>query len=146
MAGFFSNKSVMKHKDAPPDRQFSLALLWRGFRKTCPQCGVGALLEGYLKPQSSCAACNEDFSHISADDGPAWLTLLIVGHAVVPLMLIFGRNDLFPMWLAILILAMVTLVGVYFVLPRAKGVFIALIWLTGATGRNEFSDPTEPQD
>ena len=136
----------MKHKDAAPDRQFSLALLWRGFRKTCPQCGVGALLEGYLKPQSSCAACNEDFSHISADDGPAWLTLLIVGHAVVPFMLIFGRNDLFPMWLAILILAMVTLVGVYFVLPRAKGVFIALIWLTGATGRNEFSDPTEPQD
>ena len=61
-------------------------------------------------------------------------------------MLIFGRNDLFPMWLAILILAMVTLVGVYFVLPRAKGVFIALIWLTGATGRNEFSAPTEPQD
>ena len=136
----------MKHKDAAPDRQFSLALLWCGFHKTCPQCGVGALLEGYLKPQSSCAACNEDFSHISADDGPAWLTLLIVGHAVVPLMLIFGRNDLFPMWLAILILAMVTLVGVYFVLPRAKGVFIALIWLTGATGRNEFSDPTEPQD
>ena len=88
----------MKHKDAAPDRQFSLALLWRGFRKTCPQCGVGALLEGYLKPQSSCAACNEDFSHISADDGPAWLTLLIVGHAVVPLMLIFGRNDLFSMW------------------------------------------------
>ena len=136
----------MKHKDAAPGRQFSLVLLWGGFRKTWPQCGVGALLEGYLKPQSSCAACNEDFSHISADDGPAWLTLLIVGHAVVPLMLIFGRNDLFPMWLAILILAMVTLVGVYFVLPRAKGVFIALIWLTGATGRNEFSDPTEPQD
>jgi uncharacterized protein (DUF983 family) len=74
------------------------------------------------------------------------LTLLIVGHAVVPLMLIFGRNDLFPMWLAILILAMVTLVGVYFVLPRAKGVFIALIWLTGATGRNEFSDPSDSQD
>ena len=136
----------MKHKDAAPGRQFSLVLLWGGFRKTWPQCGVGALLEGYLKPQSSCAACNEDFSHISADDGPAWLTLLIVGHAVVPLMLIFGRNDMFPMWLAILILVMVTLVGVYFVLPRAKGVFIALIWLTGATGRNEFSDPTEPQD
>ena len=136
----------MKHKDAAPGRQFSLVLLWRGFRKTWPQCGVGALLEGYLKPQSSCAACNEDFRHISADDGPAWLTLLIVGHAVVPLMLIFGRNDMFPMWLAILILAMVTLVGVCFVLPRAKGVFIALIWLTGATGRNEFSDPTEPQD
>jgi len=31
-------------------------------------------------------------------------------------------------------------------LPLAKGVFIALIWLTGATGRNEFSDPTELQD
>ena len=61
-------------------------------------------------------------------------------------MLIFGRNELIPMWLAILTLAMVTLVGVYFVLPGAKGVFIALIWLTGATGHNEFSNPTDLQD
>jgi uncharacterized protein (DUF983 family) len=136
----------MIQKQTNPNRHFSPALLWRGFCKTCPQCGEGPLLTGYLKPQTMCSACNEDFSYISADDGPAWLTLLIVGHAVVPLMLAFGRDDYVPLWLAVLILSVITLIGVYFVLPRAKGIFIALIWLTGATGQNEFSDSADLQD
>ena len=59
--------------------------------------------------------------------------LLIVGHAVAPLMLVFGRSDYVPLWLAVLISSIVTLIGVYLVLPRARGIFIALIWLTGAT-------------
>ena len=130
----------MKHRQTATNRQFSITLLARGFRKTCPKCGKGPLLTGYLKPRASCSACKEDFSHISADDGPAWLTLLIIGHAVVPLMLFFGRSDVVPLWLAILILAVVTLIGVYFVLPRAKGIFIALIWLTDVTGQNESYD------
>ena len=136
----------MVKKHINPNRHFSVALLWCGFRKVCPQCGEGPLLEGYLKPLPNCSICNEDFSHISADDGPAWLTLLIVGHAVVPLMLVFGRSNYVPLWLAVLILSVVTLIGVYLVLPRAKGIFIALIWLTGATGQNEFSDSSDQRN
>ena len=119
-------------------RQFSFALLWRGILKKCPQCGVGPLLAGYLKPEPCCSHCGENFHHISADDGPTWLTLLVVGHAVVPLMILLGRDATIPPWIAILILALVTLIGVYFVLPRAKGAFIALIWMTGATGQDMF--------
>ena len=137
---------AMSHMQTATNRQFSFALLARGCRKTCPQYGKGPLLTGYLKPQASCSACKEDFSHISADDGPAWLTLLIIGHAVVPMMLFFGRSDVVPLWLAILTLAVVTLIGVYFILPRAKGIFIALIWLTGATGQNEFYDTPDLKD
>ena len=84
----------MKHRQTATNRQFSIALLARGFRKTCPQCGKGPLLTGYLKPQASCSARKEDFSHISADDGPARLTLLIIGHAVTPLMLFFAAAKL----------------------------------------------------
>ena len=119
-------------------RQFSFALLWRGILKQCPQCGVGPLLAGYLKPEPCCSHCGEDFRHISADDGPAWLTLLVVVHSVVPLMIVLGRDATISPWIAILILALVTLVGVCFVLPRAKGAFIALIWMTGATGQDMF--------
>ena len=105
-----------RHADtAVAARQFSFALLWRGILKHCPQCGVGPLLTGYLKPQPCCSHCGEDFSHISADDGPAWLTLLVVGHAVVPLMIMLGRDATISPWLAIAILTLVTLVGVYFV-------------------------------
>ena len=126
----------MKHGQTATNRQFSIALLARGFRKTCPQCGKAPLLTGYLKPQASCSACKEDFSHISADDGPAWATLLVVGHVVAPLLILFGRDERIPIWLAILALSAIMLVGVWWCLPRAKGLFIALIWSTGATGED----------
>ena len=136
----------MNLRQTATNRQFNFGLLARGFSKTCPRCGKEPLIKGYLKPQASCSACKEDFSHISADDGPAWLNLLIVGHVVMPLMLFFGRSDVVPLWLAILMLVVVTLIGVYFILPRAKGIFIALIWLTGATGQNEFYDTPDLKD
>ena len=117
-------------------KKFSLSILWRGVRKRCPKCGLGRLLNGYLKPASCCLNCGEDFSYISADDGPAWLTLLIIGHVIAPLMLIFGRDPAMSVWLSIIILMTITLLGVYFILPRAKGVFIVLIWVTGATGQS----------
>ena len=93
----------MNHKIDIDQRRFSLALLFRGFCKLCPQCGEGALLNGYLKPQIKCEFCYENFSHISADDGPAWLTLLIVGHAVIPLTLFLGRSEFVPLWVAIMV-------------------------------------------
>ena len=132
--------------DLLADRQFSFSVLWRGIQKRCPKCGVGAVLTGYLKPASNCSHCSEDFSHISADDGPAWLTLLIVGHAIVPLMFVFGRDNTIPAWFSITSLTLITLVGVYFVLPRAKGAFIALIWATGATGQDMFANDQESRE
>ena len=110
--------------------------LVRGTKNRCPACGEGALLAGYLKPHSACPSCEEDFSAIRADDGPAWITIMVLGHVIVPLMLILGRDDRVPIWLAISALSLLMVVGVYVVLPRAKGMFIALIWATGATGED----------
>ena len=132
--------------DLQANRHFSFSVLWRGIQRRCPRCGIGAILTGYLKPESSCLHCGEDFSHVSADDGPAWLTLLIVGHAIVPLMLVFGRDNAIPAWFSITSLTLITLVGVYLILPRAKGAFIALIWVTGATGEDMFANDQESQD
>lgn len=114
--------------------------LTRGLKRRCPHCGVGTLLHGYLKPVTECEACGADFSHISADDGPAWVTILVLGHVVVPLMLYFGRDESVPLWIACVILSVIMLIGVYVVLPRAKGLFIALIWMTGATGEDMAPD------
>ena len=116
-----------------PERPVIISLM-RGIRRRCPQCGKGGLLAGYLAPVKNCDICGEDFSAISADDGPAWATLLVIGHAVVPLMVFLGRDETIPIWLAISILMVVMLGGVFVLLPRAKGLFIALIWATGATG------------
>ena len=40
-----------------------------------------------------CPACGEDLSQISADDGPAWGTLIVVGHVLAPLMILIGGNS-----------------------------------------------------
>ena len=116
-----------------PERPVIISVM-RGIRRRCPQCGKGRLLVGYLAPVKNCDICGEDFSAISADDGPAWATLLVIGHAVVPLMVFLGRDETIPIWLAISILMVVMLGGVFVLLPRAKGLFIALIWATDATG------------
>ena len=113
----------------------------RGFARRCPQCGEGATLTGYLTRAPGCTSCGTDFSRISADDGPAWATLLIVGHVLAPLMVVLGRDDRVPVWAAIALLTAAMLAGVAWTLPRAKGLFIALIWRTGATGEERFDHP-----
>ena len=130
----------------PPFSISYATALMRGLKRRCPQCGVSSLLHGYLAPVKECEACGCDFSHISADDGPAWVTILVLGHVVVPLMLYFGRDDSIPLWIACVTLSVIMLIGVYVILPRAKGLFIALIWMTGATGENMSPNTLDQND
>ena len=88
-----------------------------------------------------CPKCGEDLSQISADDGPAWATLILVGHVLAPFLIILGRDERIPAWAAITALAEMMLPGVWWCLPRFKGLFIALIWRTGATGEDVFAHP-----
>lgn len=69
----------------------------RGLRLSCPMCGRGALFGSYLKLSERCAACGETLGHIRADDGPAWATILVVGHTMVPAFLVAIRADA-PDW------------------------------------------------
>ena len=54
--------------------------LRKGWRRRCPKCGEGALFNGYLSVKDACANCGQAFHHHRADDGPAYLTIVIVGH------------------------------------------------------------------
>jgi uncharacterized protein (DUF983 family) len=106
----------------------SLALS-NGIRGRCPNCGKGKPLSGYLKQNNECAVCHEDFSHISADDAPPWLTILIVGHIVAPF-LIFFKQDVFSETIDLMIVVAVSLLLVLLILPLAKRFFITVIWLS----------------
>ena len=67
------------------ERPLRTALL-RGWRRKCPNCGQGALLKSYLKVNDTCTVCREELHHHRADDGPAYLTILIVGHLMIALL------------------------------------------------------------
>jgi uncharacterized protein (DUF983 family) len=86
------------------------------------------MLRGYLKVRDTCSVCNETLSHHRADDGPAYLTILIVGHLMAPLILyVFTKYRPDPMLLATMF--SVGTVGLsLFLLPRLKGVIVAMQW------------------
>jgi uncharacterized protein (DUF983 family) len=109
------------------DRPMRPAIL-RGLRLRCPACGRGHLMKGYLGVTAACAACGEDLSHQRADDGPAYATIMIVGHLMAPLILwAFVRWRPEPAMLASVFL--VGCIGLsLFLLPRMKGLFVAVQW------------------
>ncbi len=102
--------------------------LWRGFRGSCPHCGKGKLFGSYLAQNDTCPVCHEDFSAIHADDGPAWFVMLVTGAIVMPPAIYLSIHAMMPDWAVIALLLILTLVVALALLPRAKGLFIAILW------------------
>ena len=73
------------------DRPTKPAML-RGAICRCPACGEGKLYKSYLKVNDHCPACNEALHHQQADDGPAYLTILLVSHLGAPLLLAISHG------------------------------------------------------
>ncbi len=106
----------------------------RGLLERCPHCGKGKLFRAYLKQVDCCADCGERFADIRADDGPAWLTVMVVGHIVVALMLSLEATRTLPLWLSISLFTTLSGALVLALLQRAKGAFIGAIWAMKAPG------------
>ncbi|TRD23350.1 DUF983 domain-containing protein [Palleronia caenipelagi] len=120
----------MAHRDVDDDRveRNLRAAVTRGFRQRCPKCGAGPLLRGYLTLRESCDVCGEDLSHAKADDGPAYLTILIVGHLMAPFMhWFFVTFRPQPMVLATVFCTLCLVLSLY-LLPRLKGVIVGFQW------------------
>jgi uncharacterized protein (DUF983 family) len=107
--------------------------LMRGLAGHCPNCGEGHLFRGYLKVEPRCEACGHDNAQYRADDGPAYFTILIVGHLVVAPLLCFSFIWTWsPVVVVPLTFAMIA-IATLSLLPRIKGAFIGAQWATRAT-------------
>jgi uncharacterized protein (DUF983 family) len=110
-----------------PDRPVRTAM-WRGWRRRCPSCGSGAMMKGYLKVRDACPHCGMDLSHHRADDGPAYLTILIVGHVMAPaLLVVFTLLRPAPLVLASFFTVGAVALSLY-LLPRLKGAIVGMQW------------------
>lgn len=113
---------------APDENRPLKPAVLRGWRRRCPKCGSGPMLRGYLNVRANCPVCGEALHHHRADDGPAYLTILIVGHVMAPLLLIaFTKLRPDPMTLAA-VFSVGTVALSLFLLPRLKGAMVALQW------------------
>jgi len=99
----------------------------RGLAQHCPICGEGKLFRSYLKLSDRCASCSAKLSELRADDGPAWATILIVGHLIVPFFIVTVRSNA-PDWVYYAVLFPLTIAMTLLLLPRCKGVFVALLY------------------
>lgn len=112
---------------ATDDRPTGPAVM-RGLKQRCPNCGKGHLFARYLKVADTCPECGEELHHHRADDGPAYLTILLVGHIlgfVIHIMWVQWRPE--PMTMAT-VLSIGAVALSLFLLPRMKGMVVGIQW------------------
>lgn len=105
----------------------------RGLMGRCPCCGEGKLMKSYLKQVENCSVCGESFGEIRADDAAPWATIILVGHVFLPFAFMVDV-DWMPVWTAALMWSALFVALSLAILPRAKSLFVGILWQTRAPG------------
>lgn len=105
-----------------------------GFRQLCPRCGRGHMFLQYLKVQPACTRCGLALSSFRADDAPPYFTIMVVGHIIVPAMLMLEQYAHPPEWVHAAIWVPLTLAMTLLLLPRIKGAVIGWHWAAAIRG------------
>jgi len=108
--------------------------LWNGLRGRCPNCGRGHMFRAFLKVADRCDACGEELHHQRADDFPAYLVIVIVGHLVVPLILHVEMVYEPAYWVHAVLWLPLTLALSLLLIQPIKGMVIAMQWRIGMHG------------
>lgn len=110
------------------DQRSLMQAMGRGFMGKCPHCGQGRLFGKFLKVADSCDVCGEEYHHHRADDLPAYLVILVVGHIVVGAFM--GMETMFVLttWQHLAIWVPITLVMTIGLLQPTKGAVVGLQW------------------
>lgn len=111
-----------------------LAAMTAGFRCRCPACGKGRMFRAFLKVADRCPACAQELHHHRADDAPPYFVMMIVGHIVVPLVLVVETAYKPDFWLHMAIWPPLALVLALVLLPCVKGAIVGLQWALGMHG------------
>jgi len=117
----------------------------RGLRCRCPNCGEGKIFSAFLKVADTCPACGENLSHHRADDLPAYLVIVIVGHIIVPIALWIETNYAPSMLLQLAFYLPFTLISSLLLLQPVKGAVVGLQWAFRMHGFDE-SRPADVEE
>ena len=108
----------------------------RGLKGRCPACGEGKMFWRYLKVSDRCPKCAHELARYPADDGPAYLTILLMGHLIIAPLLFFPivwrAPAIYSAPIILTTLAVVTLVA----LSHIKGGWIGLMYALGVSRRD----------
>ena len=129
--------TVWSQETALKEKRDVWQALKRGFRGRCPRCGEGKLFRAFLKTADSCSVCGQDFTPHRADDLPAYLVIVIVGHIVVPLALMIETNYSPPVALQLAVYLPITFFASLGLLQPVKGAVVGMQWALRMHGFDE---------
>jgi uncharacterized protein (DUF983 family) len=129
--------TVWSQETALKEKRDVWQALRRGFRGRCPRCGEGKLFRAFLKVDNACSVCGLDFTPHRADDLPAYLVIVIVGHIVVPLALWIETDYAPPVALQLAIYLPLTVVASLALLQPVKGAVVGVQWALRMHGFDE---------
>jgi uncharacterized protein (DUF983 family) len=85
------------------------------------------LLRGYIAPVQRCQFCAEDLAPYGAADFGSYLVVFVVGLLFTPIVVALSLSGAASNWAPYAIGALAVLTALV-LLPRAKGLAIALLW------------------
>ncbi len=100
----------------------------RGLICRCPSCGKGLLFRAFLKVADTCPSCAADLHHQRADDAPPYFTMMIVGHILIPVVVIVERVWQPEIWLQLAAWLPITFFLTIGLLQPVKGAIVGLQW------------------
>ncbi|SHH45275.1 DUF983 domain-containing protein [Bradyrhizobium erythrophlei] len=142
MANVSGHPIVWSRETGALEKRDVWTALKRGFRGRCPRCGEGKLFRAFLKVDDHCSVCQLDFTPHRADDLPAYLVIVIVGHIVVPTILWIETDYSPSIALQLSIYLPLTLILSLALLQPVKGAVVAIQWALRMHGFDE-QNPTE---
>lgn len=107
----------------------------RGLQHRCPACGDGQLYGRFLKVEPTCQVCGQDLAKYPADDGPAYLTIVLVGHLIIAPLLLFPIVWESSAWISVPVLLTALTAITLAALPRVKGGWIGMMYALGVTSQ-----------
>ncbi len=99
----------------------------RGLLCRCPACGKTHLFNGFLRVTAVCANCGAPLGSARADDAPPYITILLTGHIIVPLLVMVDRMGEPPIWVMSTIFLPLTLFVALGLLRPVKGGTVGLM-------------------
>jgi uncharacterized protein (DUF983 family) len=134
---------VFGDQGSQPQQQRDLRQsILRGLSCRCPACNTGGLFRSFARVRDHCDHCQEALHHHRADDLPAYLVILIVGHVVVGAFMGIEAAVTLDMWTHLAIWVPVTILASLAMLPPVKGAVVGLQWALRMHG---FGDDPEPR-
>jgi uncharacterized protein (DUF983 family) len=118
---------MIDQPDIETARDWKSAVL-RGLAGRCPSCARAPLFARRLTPVDHCPACGQDWSAQRADDFPAYLVILILGHVIVPVVVLANLTWDWPEGLQMVLWPSLAAVLAIAMIRPAKGAVIGAQW------------------